>query len=378
MGARTAWVCALLATFIAVGPPAGGTEPPPEPSADPVTRPAAPFGVFLASDGRGPSLLPAFESWLGAEVRVGRTYVPGEAWQALGGPDFILQPWLRWRAAKPSRMLVVNVPMIVPNEGGLPDEAVSALLRAGADSAFDPYFDRLARVLVSGRAPDTVIVPGWEMNGIVYSSRCSADPEAWKAYWRRIVTVMRAVPGQRFRFDFTPSRGPDAIGWTDCYPGDDVVDIIGMDSYDQSPGHEFADYVAQPFGLGAQADFATEHHKQISFPEWGLFRYGDRPEFIRDMIGWIAQHDVAYHSIVDYCPHGVWLCPANPKSSQVFKELMRDPGFHPGATPPPTTPPIAPPSAPPAPAPPAPPPVSLPTSPQPGPAVTSVAVASAG
>ncbi|MGW3061719.1 hypothetical protein ACWC98_38270, partial [Streptomyces goshikiensis] len=31
-------------------------------------------------------------------------------------------------------------------------------------------------------------------------------------------------------FDFAPNRGKDAIGWTECYPGDDVVDIVGMDS----------------------------------------------------------------------------------------------------------------------------------------------------
>ncbi|MEU1725842.1 glycoside hydrolase family 26 protein [Actinomadura sp. ATCC 39365] len=339
MTVRMAWVCALLAVIAAVIPPALSVKRAKEPSAARADLSAVPFGVFLASDWRGPYLLGAFEWWLGAEVRVGRTYVPGEAWNALGGPDFVLQPWMRWRAAKPGRMLVLNVPMVMPNEGDLPDEAVSVLLNAGADGAFDPYFDRLARTLVAGRASDTVIVPGWEMNGLTYSSRCSADPQAWQAYWRRIVTVMRAVPGQRFRFDFSPNRGPDAIGWTECYPGDDVVDIIGMDSYDQGPGHRFADYVDQPYGLAAQADFAASHRKPISFPEWGLFRYGDRPEFVRDMLDWIARHDVAYHSIVDYCPHGVWQCPANPRSSRVFRQLMRDPGYRRGPSAPPTSPP---------------------------------------
>ncbi|MFI7462188.1 glycoside hydrolase family 26 protein [Nonomuraea sp. NPDC049646] len=355
MTVRMAWVCALLAVVAAVIPPAlSAKRAKQQPSAGArADLSSVPFGVFLASDWRGPHLLGAFESWLGAEVRVGRTYVPGEAWNALGGPDFVLQPWMRWRAAKPGRMLVLNVPMVMPNEGGLPDEAVAVLLNAGADGAFDPYFDRLARTLVAGRAPDTVIVPGWEMNGLTYSSRCSADPEAWQAYWRRIVTVMRAVPGQRFRFDFSPNRGPDAIGWTECYPGDDVVDIIGMDSYDQGPGNRFADYVDQPYGLEAQADFAAAHRKPISFPEWGLFRYGDRPEFVRDMLDWIARHDVAYHSIVDYCPHGVWQCPANPRSSRVFRQLMHDPGFRRGPSAPPTSPPATSPAptSPPAPSP---------------------------
>ena len=38
-------------------------------------------------------------------------------------------------------------------------------------------------------------------------------------------------------------RGPDAVPWTQCYPGDDTVDIIGMDSYDQPSGLTFDEQV---------------------------------------------------------------------------------------------------------------------------------------
>lgn len=206
--------------------------------ATPRTEPkkSAALGVFLASDARGTKRLPYFEEWLGAEVTVGRTYLPGENWSAFQGPGFILEPWTTWRAAKPGRILALNVPMIAPNESEMPDSTVSVLLTAGAHGAFDPFFERLAQKLVSAKAADTIIVLGWEMNGTTYSSRCAPNPKAWKSYWRRIVTTMRSVPGQNFRFDFAPSRGRDAIPWTKCYPGDDVVDIIGMDSYDQAPG----------------------------------------------------------------------------------------------------------------------------------------------
>ncbi|MBB5962061.1 glycoside hydrolase family 26 protein [Planomonospora venezuelensis] len=294
----------------------------------------ASFGVFLASDARGTERLPAFESWLGdLETTVGRTYLPGENWLALRGPDFILDPWIRWRAEKPGRILALNVPMIAPNEGSLPDAAVAALLGAGAKGVFDLVFRTLAARLVDGGAADTIIVLGWEMNGTTYSSRCAPDPGAWKAYWRRIVATMRAVPGQRFRFDFAPSRGPDAIPWPECYPGDDVVDIIGMDTYDQPPGETFADYVGQPYGMRYHADFARAHGKPISFPEWGLFRRGDRPEYVRGMLEWISSHDVVYHSISDYCPHGVWQCPANPESAVVFRRYLERPPAEPGTPP---------------------------------------------
>ncbi|NED56407.1 hypothetical protein G3I24_36680, partial [Micromonospora aurantiaca] len=91
-----------------------------------------------------------------------------------------------------------------------------------------------------------VIVLGWEMNGDTYGGRCAPNPRAWKVYWRRIVATMRSVPGAHFRFDFAPTRGRDAVPWTECYPGDDVVDIIGSDTYDQPPGKSFDDYVNEP------------------------------------------------------------------------------------------------------------------------------------
>ncbi|WP_373872458.1 glycoside hydrolase family 26 protein [Planobispora siamensis] len=327
---RKAYVCGALAALAAsavvwslpsmiAGTDSEPGDRPAEDSHDPgETR----FGVFLASDERGVERLSAFESWLGVKTTVGRTYLPGENWLALQGPDFILEPWMRWRAAEPDRILALNVPMVAPNEVEMPDGTVAALLNAGAMGAFDHGFRRLASRLVAGGAADTIIVLGWEMNGTTYSSRCAPDPEAWKGYWRRIVTAMRSVEGQRLRFDFAPSRGRDAIPWTECYPGDDVVDIIGMDTYDQPGGETFADYVRQPYGMAFHAEFARARGKPISFPEWGLFRRGDRPGYMRRMLEWISTHDVVYHSISDYCPHGVWQCPSNPRSSRVFRKRL--------------------------------------------------------
>ena len=116
------------------------------------------------------------------------------------------------------------------------DAEVRASCGKARTATYDSHFRTLAQSAGRPRRRDTVIVLGWEMNGITYTHRCGPDPEAWKKYWNRIVTTMRSVPGQKFRFDFAPNRGRDAIPWTECYPGDDAVDIIGMDSYDQPPG----------------------------------------------------------------------------------------------------------------------------------------------
>ncbi|WP_149548432.1 glycoside hydrolase family 26 protein [Streptomyces marokkonensis] len=281
------------------------------------------FGAFLASDERGVARMEQFSRWLGgAELRVGHTYLPGNRWSDIEGDIRFLESWARWRNADDDRMLVLNVPMQERNEAGVSDDEVRRLLRRGAAGEFDHHFRALAERLVKLKVPDTILVLGWEMNGVTYTHRCGPDPAAWKKYWNRIVKTMRAVPGQRFKFDFTPSRGRDAVPWTECYPGDDTVDIVGMDSYDQPAGRSFDEQVNEPYGLQAHVDFAKAHDKPISYPEWGLFRNGDNPEYMRRMLAWMDEHRPLYNTVTDYCPHGVWQCDDNPDSSRVYRSVL--------------------------------------------------------
>ncbi|MFI5865382.1 glycoside hydrolase family 26 protein [Streptomyces sp. NPDC051546] len=280
-------------------------------------------GAYLHYGTPGVERMQELSRWLGGtELRAGHTYLPGDTWANIEGAPDSLRSWARWRAGKADRLFVLNVPMQEHNEARLPDARVAELIRTGARGTYDHHFRRLAERLVGLGVPDAVLVLGWEMNGFDYTHRCRPDPENWKKYWRRIVAAMRSVPGQDFRFDFAPNRGGDAIAWTRCYPGDDVVDVIGMDSYDQEPGRTFDEQVAQPYGLQHQVDFARAHGKDTSYPEWGLFRHGDNPEYVRRMLQWFEQHGPLYHSITDFCPHGVWQCGQNPRSSRVFRDLL--------------------------------------------------------
>ncbi|MFJ6797739.1 glycosyl hydrolase [Streptomyces sp. NPDC091268] len=281
------------------------------------------MGAYLDYGPPGVARIPYLSRWLGGkEIRVGHTYLPGDRWAGIEGNVSFLEHWAQWRRGSEDRMFVLNVPMQERNEDRVPDRQVARLIRAGAEGQYDRHFEKLAERLVELGVPDTVIVLGWEMNGTTYTHRCGPDPENWKAYWKRVVKAMRSVPGQRFTFDFAPNRGTDAIGWTKCYPGDDVVDIIGMDSYDQGPGRTFDEQISQPYGLQEHVDFAKAHGKRISYPEWGLFRQGDNPEYVRRMLKWIEQHRPIYHTITDYCPHGVWQCKQNPQSAKVFREAL--------------------------------------------------------
>ncbi|MGA4850246.1 glycoside hydrolase family 26 protein [Streptomyces sp. G5(2025)] len=338
-GARLSFLVAgaMSAVTLTAASPARTTDalpPPPVSSVGPVI-PAAPpapgpptgkapaFGAYLDYGPRGVERMGELSEWLGgAELRVGHTYLPGDRWSNIEGAPRFLEAWAAWRKEKDDRLFVLNVPMLERNEEGVSDREVAGLLRQGAAGRFDRHFRVLAERLVDLGVPDTVIVPGWEMNGTTYTHRCGPDPESWKKYWNRIVTTMRSVAGQEFRFDFTPSRGRDAVPWTRCYPGDDVVDIIGMDSYDQPRGMSFDEQVAEPYGLQDHVDFAAAHKKPISYPEWGLFRNGDNEEYMRRMLQWMDEKKPLYNTVTDYCPHGVWQCKENPGASAVYRDLL--------------------------------------------------------
>ncbi|MBQ0886298.1 hypothetical protein KBZ94_15385 [Streptomyces sp. RM72] len=355
-GRRPAHAAAAViaaAACLAAGPGVAAGEP-----AAPEPTPA--FGAYLDYGPRGVARMAALSHWLGgAELRVGHTYLPGDRWSNIEGAPGFLDVWADWRTRQADRMLVLNVPMMERNEEHVGDDEVRELLRQGAAGRFDHHFRALAERLVALKVPDTVLVLGWEMNGTTYTHRCGPDPEAWKTYWNRIVTTMRAVPGQKFRFDFTPSRGRDAVPWTRCYPGDATVDIIGMDSYDQPRGMSFDEQVKEPYGLQAHVDFAKAHGKPVSYPEWGLFRNGDNAAYMRGMLAWMDEHKPVYNTVTDYCPHGVWQCDDNPRSTAVYRSVLFGRTDEPEPTTPtpaepttPTAPPVppAPPTTPEAPA----------------------------
>ncbi|MFD7135589.1 glycoside hydrolase family 26 protein [Streptomyces sp. NPDC059894] len=284
------------------------------------------FGAYVGYDAAAVPRIAGLDAWVGkATPVVGRAYLPGDRWSRIEGEPGHLEHWARWRGARPERMFVLNVPMLARNEERLPDSVVRNELAKGAGGAYDGHFRVLGRRLVALGLADTVLVLGWEMNGVSYTHRCGPDPAAWKRYWARIVRAMRAVDGERFRFEFAPNRGRDAVPWTACYPGDAHVDIIGMDAYDQPAGMSFAEQVTEPYGLAAHVRFAAEHGKPFAYPEWGLYRNGDNPDYVRGMLNWFARHRPLYQSITDYCPHGVWQCRQNPRSSEVYRALVGGP-----------------------------------------------------
>lgn len=281
-------VAAALAAFLA-GIPA-------PPTRAEVVAPS--WGVYQGAGCDGVRRLEQFEQWSGIRPDHGLEFL---SWDALERTS----RWsMRCWSDAGMRTMTYSLPML-PADG-------SATLADGAAGRFDELFARFGAALVEEGFPDAIIRIGWEFNGDWYPWAAAKDPESWKAYWRRIVTVMREVPGARFRFDWNPAGGWHAFDPEQAWPGADYVDIIGLDFYNSAnnphstPEQRWQARMNAPTGLTWHREFARRHDKPMSFPEWGTGQRpdgtggGDDPYFIEQMAAWIAAHDVVYHHYWDY------------------------------------------------------------------------------
>jgi hypothetical protein len=312
----------------------------------------------------------AFAAWLGRPAVWGVDFVGSESWSNVAWPTFWLDAWSKWVRAKPGRRLVLATPMLAgPVDGSGPTQGdkgvgVPVSLEKGAAGAYNDYFKDLAENLVRYQLTDTILRPGWEFNGGWYTWRAKGKTEAFAKYWRQIVTTMRAVKGtEGLKFCWNPTLGDQDFPADEAWPGDDVVDYVGVDVYDETwnpdtyPWPEDANVaeierrqkkawdgwiVYSPRGLKFWSEFAQKRGKPLAFPEWGLVNGseghggGDNPYFVEQMHAFIATpgNHVAFACYFDANPekHRDAISPKLtggkdegtdfPKASERFKALF--------------------------------------------------------
>ncbi len=188
-------------------------------------------------------------------------------------------------------------------------------IAAGGD---DGAYQYVAHTLVAAGYRDAIIRIGWEFDGNWMPWSAQNDPSAFKAAYRHVHDIFAAASAG-FVYDWCGAAGyqrqasagstwQGAADWSTYYPGDDVVDTIGLDVYDESaaaynatsrtwvnPQQAWA--VVIP-ALQVQLAFAQAHGKRVSFPEWGLWAGptqsvtvrggGDDPTFVQGMFDWMS------------------------------------------------------------------------------------------
>jgi hypothetical protein len=206
-------------------------------------------------------------------------------------------PWEKWRKEDERRQLILSVQMLPgPWDRSGPKKGIAARtpvsLKAGAAGAYNDYYKTLAEQLVAHHLGHSLLRIGWEFNGGWYTCRADKEPKDWAHYYRQIVTAMRQVRGaDQLQFIWNPATGTLQIPAETCWPGDDVVDAVGVDVYDQSWA---ADTYPIPkdasdeqrlarqtrawsnwnwggdHGLKFWNDFAASHKRPVVIGEWGV------------------------------------------------------------------------------------------------------------
>lgn len=279
-----------------------GDEPAPGTATPPAAAAEAEVAVYMGW--RDAAAVDDFSDWLGRPVWAHDFLDHRQGWGAVADPRAQLDVWEEWVAASDDRRLVLSVPLLI--------ESTTGDFAGGAGGAYDRHFTELAQNLVDRGLEDTVIRLGWEFNGSTFPWAVErGQVDDYKRFWNRAVAAMRGVDGAAFAFDWCPNITLDATGlpFDDLYPGDDVVDIIGLGFYDYywdnpdaSPEARWQWLRDVDNGLVDHREFASAHDKPISFPEYGLWAQGtrvggggDNPYFIQQLAAWIADSDIAYH-----------------------------------------------------------------------------------
>ncbi|HVU72257.1 MAG TPA: glycosyl hydrolase [Mycobacteriales bacterium] len=264
----------------------------------------------------------AFASWRGRKVDVATIYAKRGSWN-----DIAHDTWtFRAFDGFPGR-LAISLPLV-------PDDGSSSLADVAAGKA-DRYFRSFAQNLVAYHRGGSIIRLGWEFDGD-WMKWAAWDPTAYKAAFRRVVGVIRSVaPG--VSIDWCGNLGGSHTGhpdFTELYPGDDVVDIVGVDAYDRQwfPVKDEASwkhYRTMSYGLDAWPAFAKAHHKKVSVPEWGLYpsETGDAAFYIAKMHTWFKNHAsiLAYESYFNepqsYIHNSLVGPDQNPQASRTYASL---------------------------------------------------------
>lgn len=221
----------------------------------------------------------------------------------------------------------LNVALPLFPEDGSMEQAAS-----GADNA---RWEQMGR-LIAEKYPTAYVRPGWEMNIENWDWRVhDGNVEQYKQAFRHASTSLKKG-GPELRIVFNPNegKGNSLADATLAYPGDDVVDIVGIDAYDWSPPYTseaaWEQHLTRPGGWDFWATFARRHGKKFAVPEWGVIpgspdSGGDNPVFMRKVMAWmnanrdIMAFDTYFDEPADYCRCSLT---QNPQAKEAYLQQL--------------------------------------------------------
>lgn len=225
-----------------------------------------------------------------------------------------------WAPLLGTRQLVLGVPACVQGTTWAQE----------ASGVNDAHWVALAQNLVNGGLGGCVLRIAREFNENWYKWTVNpGNATAFASGYGHIVNVMHNA-GFTGKFMFNPYLGQGSMGpgqgVENAWPGDSVVDVIGLDFYDGGyPSGEVIRSVAQQQaawntmrdqwdGLTGWHSLAMTHRKPLAYPEWGLHLWndaglyiggGDNANFIREMAAWMKDTGVFMQALWEDTGMGV-------------------------------------------------------------------------
>lgn len=302
-------------------------NPDPDPNPDPDEEivfsfhPKRPVvGMYYGWGQIGIDKITEFENKYGIEVQLGHDFGDRTRWDWFTNEKMVLDPWAKWVAAKPGRRFSFSMPLLPVNgdvDMNVKDtQTIKQKYEKLASGAYDSYFAIYGKQFQNRPAlRDAIIRLGWEMNGTAWPwSIPPNDPEALEYYKKGFARAVKAMRSEcpTLQFEWCPNCQKDYSGYRfeEMYPGDDVVDFVGIGLYDYYwPGGNPSDATRWKFlkdgeyffnGLADQVALAKSKNKRLAHTEYGLWPThnsgggGDHPWFIRQLAFWWRQNDYAY------------------------------------------------------------------------------------
>ena len=290
-------------------------------------------GIWAGGDTATGDRVERLGQWRGKPVDAITMYPATDTWETIRGSNWHIETF----GSSPA-VLSYGLPLLPVSSGDT--------LADIAEGKQDETFRQIATLLLQNGRGNTIIRIGWEANGAWFPWNATVETaDDYKGAFRRVVGVMRAqAPDLVFDFDIgcgVKLRGQtdrlDAI--TKLYPGDDVVDLIGCDTYDwhhtkttDAKSWEATQRPNDSPGIADVADFARARGKGLSYPEWGIASpaeggAGDNPYFIGKMRTFFeANADILvlesyFSEPTTSLGNSIWEPDQNPRSSAEYARL---------------------------------------------------------
>ncbi len=227
-----------------------------------VAQPTWPSGISCHYSGA----IRTLENWRGSPFTAIHGWASYNSWSDMlifyGGP--VAAEFTPYRNG---RVLAISTPLLTNDSRGQFD--------ACARGAFDWVWREVATRLTRNGVPNTIIRLGAEANGTWTPYSINGNFAGFRACFRRAVSVMRSVQPQ-LRFEWAMNRSVYSSRLntlvTQAYPGNDVVDIVGLSFYDHWPAATSQAVWDSSFKpeLDFWVNFARQNGKKLGFGEWGL------------------------------------------------------------------------------------------------------------